>query len=31
MLSAWTGFGALCGYALPAIVAGLVVFRSRDA
>jgi ABC-2 type transport system permease protein len=31
MLSAWAGFATLCAYAAVAIVAGLVMFRTRDA
>jgi ABC-type transport system involved in multi-copper enzyme maturation permease subunit len=31
MLSAWAGFATLCAYAAVAIVAGLVLFRTRDA
>src|SRR5262245_8343303 len=31
MLSAWAGFGVLCAYAAAAMVAGLIVFRKRDA
>ncbi|MEP7024399.1 MAG: ABC transporter permease [Actinomycetota bacterium] len=30
-LSAWTGFGVLCGYAAIAMIAGLILFRRRDA
>src|SRR5215468_10273418 len=31
LLSAWSGFAVLAGYAAIAIVAGLVLFRTRDA
>jgi ABC-2 type transport system permease protein len=31
MLSPWTGFAVLCGYAAVAIVGGLILFRRRDA
>jgi ABC-2 type transport system permease protein len=31
LFSAWPGFAVLAGYAVIAIVAGLVVFRTRDA
>jgi ABC-type transport system involved in multi-copper enzyme maturation permease subunit len=31
LFSAWPGFAVLAGYAVVAIVAGLVVFRTRDA
>jgi len=31
MLSAWVGFGVLCAYAAAAMVAGLILFRKRDA
>jgi ABC-2 type transport system permease protein len=29
--SPWTGFAVFCGYAAVAIIAGLIVFRKRDA
>ena len=31
MLSAWTGFGVFAAYAVIAIVAGAILFRTRDA
>jgi ABC-2 type transport system permease protein len=31
MFSPWTGFAVFCGYAAIALVAGLVLFRNRDA
>jgi len=31
MFSAWTGFGVLAGYAVIAMIAGLILFRRRDA
>ena len=31
MFSAWAGFAVLCGYAAVALIAGLVLFRKRDA
>jgi ABC-type transport system involved in multi-copper enzyme maturation permease subunit len=31
MFSAWTGFGVFCGYAAIALIAGLILFRKRDA
>jgi ABC-type transport system involved in multi-copper enzyme maturation permease subunit len=31
MLSSWTGFAVFCGYAAIAVVAGLILFRWRDA
>jgi len=31
MFSAWPGFAVLAGYAVAAMVAGLVLFRNRDA
>ena len=31
MFSPWTGFALFCGYAAIAIVAGLILFRRRDA
>jgi ABC-2 type transport system permease protein len=31
LFSAWPGFAVLAGYAAAAIIAGLVVFRTRDA
>lgn len=31
MFGPWAGFGVLCGYAAIALIAGLVMFRKRDA
>jgi ABC-2 type transport system ATP-binding protein len=31
MFSAWTGFAVFCGYAAIALLAGLTLFRERDA
>ncbi len=31
MFSPWTGFAVFCGYAAIALVAGLLLFRKRDA
>jgi hypothetical protein len=31
MFAPWTGFAVFCGYALIALVAGLILFRKRDA
>jgi ABC-type transport system involved in multi-copper enzyme maturation permease subunit len=31
MFSPWTGFAVFCGYAAIALVAGLILFRRRDA
>jgi ABC-2 type transport system permease protein len=31
MLSPWTGFAVLCGYAAIALAGGLILFRRRDA
>jgi hypothetical protein len=31
MFSAWGGFAVLAGWAVVAIVAGLFLFRTRDA
>jgi ABC-2 type transport system permease protein len=31
MFAPWTGFAVLCGYAAIALVAGLILFRERDA
>jgi hypothetical protein len=31
MFSAWTGFAVFCGYAAIALIAGLILFRKRDA
>ena len=31
MFSAWTGFAVLAGYAVIAMIAGLILFRRRDA
>jgi ABC-2 type transport system permease protein len=31
MFAPWTGFAVFCGYAAIAIVAGLILFRKRDA
>jgi ABC-2 type transport system permease protein len=31
MFSAWTGFGVFAGYAVIAMIIGLIVFRRRDA
>jgi ABC-2 type transport system permease protein len=30
-LSAWAGFGVLCGYAAAAMIIGMILFRRRDA
>lgn len=30
-LSAWAGFGVLCGYAAVAMIIGIILFRRRDA
>jgi ABC-2 type transport system permease protein len=30
-LSAWAGFGVLCGYAAIAMITGIILFRRRDA
>lgn len=31
MFAPWTGFAVFCGYAAVALIAGLVLFRNRDA
>jgi hypothetical protein len=31
VFSAWTGFGVFAGYAAIALIAGLILFRKRDA
>jgi ABC-2 type transport system permease protein len=31
MFSPWVGFGVFCGYAAVAVVAGAILFRTRDA
>jgi ABC-type transport system involved in multi-copper enzyme maturation permease subunit len=31
MFSAWGGFAVLAGWAAVALIAGLVLFRTRDA
>jgi ABC-type transport system involved in multi-copper enzyme maturation permease subunit len=31
MFAPWTGFAVLCGYAAIALIAGLILFRERDA
>jgi len=31
MFAPWTGFAVFCGYAAVAVIAGLVLFRKRDA
>ena len=31
MFSPWTGFAVFCGYAAIALIAGLILFRRRDA
>lgn len=31
MFAPWTGFAVFCGYAVIALVAGLILFRERDA
>ncbi len=31
MFAPWTGFAVFCGYAVIALVAGLILFRKRDA
>jgi ABC-type transport system involved in multi-copper enzyme maturation permease subunit len=31
MFAPWTGFAVLCGYAAIALIAGLILFRKRDA
>ncbi len=31
MFAPWTGFAVFCGYAAIALIAGLVLFRKRDA
>ena len=31
MFAPWTGFAVLCGYAAIAVIAGVILFRKRDA
>ena len=31
MFAPWTGFAVFCGYAAIALIAGLILFRRRDA
>ncbi len=31
MFAPWTGFAVFCGYAVIAVIAGLILFRKRDA
>ncbi len=31
MFAPWTGFAVFCGYAAIALIAGVILFRKRDA